>query len=64
MLSGEAGIFTGLSKSVTSQTTFPCAVINPFEAMEIDESVREKKLRIDAPGYMIACGLAMRRYQK
>lgn len=64
MLSGEAGIFTGLSKSVTSQTTFPCSVINPFEAMEIDEGVREQKLRIEAPGYMIACGLAMRRYQK
>jgi type IV pilus assembly protein PilM len=64
MLSGEAGIFSGLSKLVTSQTTFPCAVINPFEAMEIDESVREKKLRIDAPAYMTACGLAMRRYQK
>jgi type IV pilus assembly protein PilM len=53
-----------LSKLVTSQTTFPCAVINPFEAMEIDQSVREKKLRVEAPGYMIACGLAMRRYQK
>jgi type IV pilus assembly protein PilM len=64
MLSGEAGIFTGLSKSVTNQTTFPCAVINPFEAMEIDENVREKKLRVEAPAYMTACGLAMRRYQK
>lgn len=64
MLSGEAGIFTGLSKLVTGQTTFPCAVINPFEAMEIDQSVREKKLRTEAPSYMIACGLAMRRYQK
>jgi type IV pilus assembly protein PilM len=64
MLSGEAGIFTGLSKSVTNQTTFPCAVINPFEAMEIDENVREKKLRAEAPAYMTACGLAMRRYQK
>jgi type IV pilus assembly protein PilM len=64
MLSGEAGIFIGLSKLVTSQTTFPCAVINPFEAMEIDQGVREKKLRAEAPGYMTACGLAMRRYQK
>ena len=64
MLSGEAGIFGGLSKAVTSQTSFPCAVINPFESMQIDSSVREKKLRSEAPAYMTACGLAMRRYQK
>jgi type IV pilus assembly protein PilM len=64
MLSGEAGIFGGLSKAVTAQTTFPCAVINPFEAMQIDERVREKKLRMEAPAYMTACGLAMRRFQK
>jgi type IV pilus assembly protein PilM len=64
MLSGEAGIFGGLSKAVTAQTTFPCAVINPFESMQIDERVREKKLRMEAPSYMTACGLAMRRFQK
>jgi type IV pilus assembly protein PilM len=64
MLSGEAGIFGGLSKAVTAQTSFPCAVINPFEAMQIDERVREKKLRMEAPAYMTACGLAMRRFQK
>jgi type IV pilus assembly protein PilM len=64
MLSGEAGIFGGLSKAVTAQTTFPCAVINPFESMQIDERVREKKLRMEAPAYMTACGLAMRRFQK
>jgi type IV pilus assembly protein PilM len=64
MLSGEAGIFGGLAKAVTAQTTFPCAVINPFEGMQIDDSVREKKLRMEAPSYMTACGLAMRRFQK
>lgn len=64
MLSGDAGIFGGLSKAVTTQTTFPCAVINPFESMQVDSTVREKKLRMEAPAYMTACGLAMRRYQK
>jgi type IV pilus assembly protein PilM len=64
MLSGDAGIFTGLAKLITNQTNFACSVINPFEAMTIDPSIREKKLRLDAPAYMIACGIAMRRYQK
>ncbi len=64
MLSGDAGLFPGLSKLVTNQTHFPCSIINPFEAMAMDAGIREKKLRIEAPAYMIACGLAMRRYQK
>jgi type IV pilus assembly protein PilM len=64
MLSGDAGMFNGLSKVVTAQTGFPCAVINPFEGMQIDDRVREKKLRVDAPVYMTACGLAMRRFQR
>ena len=64
MLSGEASIFVGLPKAVTDQTSFPCAVVNPFEAMKIAEGVREKKLLSEAPGYLTACGLAMRRFQR
>lgn len=64
LLSGEASIFIGLPKSVTDQTSFPCAVVNPFEAMKIAEGVREKKLLSEAPAYLTACGLAMRRFQR
>ena len=64
MLSGEAPLFVGLPKAVTDQTSFPCAVVNPFEAMKISEGVREKKLLNEAPAYLTACGLAMRRFQK
>ncbi len=64
MLSGEAAIFTGLPNVVADQTSFPCMVVNPFKSMKIDPAVREKKLRMEAPAYMVACGLAMRRYYK
>jgi type IV pilus assembly protein PilM len=64
MLSGEASIFIGLPRAVTDQTSFPCTVINPFEAMKVAEGVREKKLLNDAPAYLTACGLAMRRFQR
>jgi type IV pilus assembly protein PilM len=30
--------------------------------MEVGPHVREKQLRIDAPAYLVACGLAMRRF--
>ena len=64
LLSGEASIFFGLPKAITEQTSFSCAVANPFEAMQIAEGVREKKLMAEAPAYLTACGLAMRRFQK
>lgn len=62
MLSGEASIFVGLPNAVTEQTSFLCAVANPFEAMGIAEGVREKRLNQEAPAYLTACGLAMRRF--
>jgi len=37
-------------------------VVNPFENMELGSSVREQKLRREAPAYLTACGLAMRRF--
>lgn len=62
LLSGEAALFPGLPKALTDQTAMPCAVVNPFEAMQISSSVREKKLLLEAPAYLTACGLAMRRF--
>jgi type IV pilus assembly protein PilM len=37
-------------------------VVNPFENMTIGAAVRESKLRREAPSYLTACGLAMRRF--
>jgi len=37
-------------------------VINPFEGMKLGSAVRESKLRREAPSYLTACGLAMRRF--
>lgn len=62
MLAGGSSSLPGLSEAVTQQTTFPCQVINPFEGMEMGSAVREKKMRREAPSYLSACGLAMRRF--
>ncbi len=62
MLAGGSAALPGLTEAVTQHTSFACNLINPFEGMEITDSVREKKLRREAPSYLTSCGLAMRRF--
>jgi type IV pilus assembly protein PilM len=37
-------------------------VISPFKGMQLGPSVREQQLRNEAPAYLVACGLALRRF--
>ena len=60
---GTAGL-SGLTEVVTQHTNFPCQVVNPFDGMEVGKGVREKKMLREAPSYLTACGLAMRRFTK
>jgi type IV pilus assembly protein PilM len=62
MLAGGSAALPGLSDAVTSQTSFPCNLANPFEGMQVGAAVREKKMRREAPSYLTSCGLAMRRF--
>jgi type IV pilus assembly protein PilM len=62
-LAGGSANLNGLPEAVTQHTSFQCCVANPFDGMKIGRGVlREKKLRSDAPSYITACGLAMRRF--
>lgn len=58
---GCAGI-PGLVDIVASRTKVSTAVVSPFQGMQLGTSVREKQLRAEAPAYLVACGLAMRRF--
>ncbi len=62
MLAGGTATLPGLKDRVTELTGFACMVVNPFEGMELGAAVRESKLRREAPAYLTACGLAMRRF--
>jgi type IV pilus assembly protein PilM len=62
MLAGGSSSLPGLCEAVTTQTSFACQLINPFEGMKMGGGVREKKMRREAPSYLSACGLAMRRF--
>ena len=62
MLAGGTATLPGLKERVTELTGFASMVVNPFEHMKLGSAVRESKLRREAPSYLTACGLAMRRF--
>ncbi|MRW87089.1 type IV pilus assembly protein PilM [Pseudoduganella sp. FT26W] len=61
-LAGGCALIPGLLELVASRTRISSAVISPFKGMQIGSSVRESQLRLDAPAYLVACGLALRRF--
>jgi type IV pilus assembly protein PilM len=62
LLAGGAAALQGLTDAVTQQLNFPCSLVNPFDGMDIGDGVRLKKMTREAPSYLTACGLAMRRF--
>ena len=64
MLAGGTATLPGLKDRVTELTGFASMVVNPFDNMKLGGAVRESKLRREAPSYLTACGLAMRRFAR
>jgi type IV pilus assembly protein PilM len=62
MLAGGTATLPGLKDRVTELTGFASMVVNPFDRMKLGSAVRESALRREAPSYLTACGLAMRRF--
>lgn len=58
---GTAGV-SGLVEEVTQQTSFACMVVNPFQGMDMGKAVRAAKIQREAPSYLTATGLALRRF--
>ncbi|MCL5969724.1 MAG: pilus assembly protein PilM [Betaproteobacteria bacterium] len=62
LLSGGAAAVPGLEVAVMNQTSFPCKVINPFEGMALPAAVASGKGLDSGTAFLVATGLAMRRY--
>ncbi len=62
LLAGGSASLPGLPETVAAHTSFPSSVADPFEGMALAAGARGHRLRQDAPGYLTACGLAMRRF--
>ena len=61
-LAGGCALIPGLLDLIANRTKISTAVISPFKGMTLGPSVRESALRAEAPAYLVACGLAMRRF--
>lgn len=61
-LAGGCAVIPGLVEIVADRTKISASVVSPFKGMQLASNVREKQLRMEAPAYLVACGLAMRRF--
>ncbi len=62
LLAGGSSVIPGLDEVVQSRTQVPTVVSNPFAAMQTSPRIQLKRLMQDAPSLIVACGLAMRRF--
>jgi type IV pilus assembly protein PilM len=62
LLAGGSAVIPGLDEVVTTQAQVPAIIANPFVHMQTSPRVQQKRLMIDAPSLIVACGLAMRRF--
>ena len=64
MLAGGSASLSGLQASIEKITHCPCFLANPFDGMLMSESVRLRNLKLQAPAFLTACGLALRRFSQ
>lgn len=62
VLSGGCAIIPGVDEVVASRTQIRTVIANPFANMLLADRVRGKSLLADASSLMVACGLALRRF--
>ncbi|MDQ7989085.1 MAG: pilus assembly protein PilM [Candidatus Dactylopiibacterium sp.] len=62
VLSGGCAVIAGIDQVVASRTQVSTEVANPFVGMALSQRVRPKNLSAEAPALLVACGLAMRRF--
>jgi type IV pilus assembly protein PilM len=62
VLSGGSAAIPGADEAVTKRVQSETMIANPFANMALSSRIRPRNLTQDAPSLMVACGLAMRRF--
>ncbi|MBI3480687.1 MAG: pilus assembly protein PilM [Nitrosomonadales bacterium] len=62
VLAGGCAALPGLDDAVATRTQVSTMVANPFAMMSLSSRIKPRQLQADAPSLIIACGLAMRRF--
>ena len=64
VLAGGCAVIAGLDETVKSRTQVETLIANPFVNMVTSSRIRPKHLLADAPSLLVACGLALRRFDQ
>lgn len=64
LLAGGGVAIPGVDELVASRTQVSTLIANPFANMVLSSKVKARQLTADAPALLVACGLAMRRFDK
>jgi type IV pilus assembly protein PilM len=62
VLSGGSAAIPGVDEAVSKRVQVNTIIANPFVNMQVSGKIKAKSLTQDAPSLMVACGLAMRRF--
>lgn len=62
VLAGGCAVLPGLDDAVATRTQVSTMVANPFALMTLSSRIKPRQLQADAPSLVVACGLAMRRF--
>ncbi|MFZ5503799.1 MAG: pilus assembly protein PilM [Pseudomonadota bacterium] len=62
VLAGGCAVLPGLDDAVATRTQVSTMVANPFALMTLSSRIKPRQLQTDAPALIVACGLAMRRF--
>jgi len=62
LLSGGSATLPGLDRAVAQHTRISTRQANPFVGMGLSSRITARQLQLDAPVLLVACGLALRRF--
>jgi type IV pilus assembly protein PilM len=64
LLGGGCAMIPGLDEIVASRAQVSTMLANPFANMALSSRIKPRQLTLDAPALLVACGLAMRRFDE
>jgi type IV pilus assembly protein PilM len=64
ILAGGSVLVPGVAELVGQRTNVNTLLADPFAGMAISPRIRAKQLAADAPSLMVACGLALRKFDQ
>lgn len=62
ILAGGGAAIEGLAEAIAKQTELTVELANPFATMSVSRKLTQRQLQVDAPALLLACGLALRRF--